>query len=175
MALTPEQEQMEAEGMPPQESDYQQIAEGMVPETPEPPVGTYSKPRLSALLKAVNACAATGGVPPVEMEVAEVRKAPLPIEIFEGYLACRGIGDAFAAAVPEAELPELPDAMELTDDAALAQATNGINSLIKDREYKKFVRESETTEPAAEEAVAEEVVAEEDISSEAATELAALL
>ncbi len=175
MALTPEQEQMEAEGIPPQESDYQQIAEEIVPEAPEPPTGTYTKPRLGAFLKAVNACGATGGLPPIEIEVMDIRKAPLPVELFQGYLACRGIADSYAAAVPEAELPDMTDALALTDDASLAQATNALNSLIKDRDFKKYVRESETPEPVAEEAVEDTVFAEEDMSSEAATELAALL
>tara|TARA_R110000744_G_scaffold312150_1_gene419520 strand:+ start:33 stop:563 length:531 start_codon:yes stop_codon:yes gene_type:complete len=176
MALTPEQEQMEAEGIPPEESDYRQIAEQILPESPEPPVGTYSKPRLSAFLKAINDCGATGGVPPIEMEVEEVRKQPLPIEMYQGYLACRAIGEAFITAIPEATLPDMPDATSLTDDASLALATSSIQSLIGDREYKKFVRESETSEPVAEEAVAEEaVMVEEDMSSEAANELAALM
>jgi len=174
MALTPEEEQMQAEGLPPTEASYQDIAEDMVPEAPEPPSGTYSTPRLSALLKAINACGATGGVPPIEMEVVEVRKAPLPMEIFEGYLACQAIADAFLQAVPEAELPEMPDATALTDDASLAQATSGITSLIKDRDFKKYVRESETQAPAEEAVVAEEPVVEEDISPEAEIELAAL-
>lgn len=174
MALTLEQEQNAEAGIPPSESDYREVAEEMVPELPEAPVGTYSKPRLGAFLKAINACAATGGVPPIEMEVEEVRKQPLPIEIFQGYLACRAIGEAFIEAIPEATLPDMPDAMSLVDDASLAQATSGIQSLIGDREYKKWVRESETPEP-AEEALTEETMMEEDVSPEAATELAALL
>lgn len=176
MALTPEQEQMEAAGIPPQMSDYEQVVADTMTDLPEPPVGTYSKPRLSAFLKAINDCGATGGVPPIEMEVTDIRKQPLPVEFMQGYLACIGIADAYLQAVPEAELPEMPETAELTDDAALAQATSGIKSLISDRDFKKYVRESETPEPVAEEAaVVEDTMMEEDVSPEAATELAALL
>ena len=102
MALTPEQEQMEAAGIPPQMSDYEQVVADTMPGMPEP--------------------------------------------------------------------------AELTDDAALAQATSGIKSLITDRDFKKYVRESETPEPVAEEAaVVEDTMMEENVSPEAATELAALL
>lgn len=175
MALTPEREEMAQQGIAPEESDYRQIAEATIPETPEPPTGTYSKPRLSALLKAVNDCGATGGLPPIEMDIQDIRKAPLPIELFQGYLACRAIADSYLAAVPEAELPDMPDAMSLIDDASLAQAATSVKSLISDRDFKKYVRESEVEEPVAEEAVAEETMMEEDVSPEAATELAALL
>jgi hypothetical protein len=157
----------------PTDDDYNAVAEEMVPQTDEPPVGTYSSPRLKAFLKALNAKIEAGGAEVIDAPTEEIENGPLPVEMFKAYLACRAISEDFIAANPDEEVTELPDTMSLVDDSSLAMATVALQKIASNKKFARWAKEAQP-EAAPEAALPPLPVESPAVPEAAVSELAAL-
>ena len=127
------------------------------------PVGRYSAKRLNALAKVLNkVMKEIGSDVEFDPSYVDVKDEPMPDTLVRGLMGVQGVVEAFSELEPE-EVDFSFVIGDITDDRALAVATANLDSLFKNRRFKKFLREEEPTINLTEEApVVEEVVSVEE-------------
>lgn len=148
--------------------DEKSLAEDMV--STSIPVGTFSKGRQATLAKTLNkfhGMLEDGVV--IEVSFENVKRSELPQELVRSLVAIRDVLATFAQAYPEeAEEAESFEVETITDDASISMAIRAIESLMKNKAFKKFLREDMASDEEEVEEPAEDVVADEDMTPEQA-------
>ena len=146
--------------------DEKSLAEDMV--STSVPVGTYSKSRQKTLAKTLNKFhqLLDDGVV-IEVAFENVKRAEMPQDLVRSLVAIRDVLATFAEIYPEeAEEAESLEVETLTDDSSISMAIRAIEYLMKNRDFKRFLREDMASDEEVEEPVEEEVGSEEDMTSE---------
>lgn len=110
------------------------------------PVGTFSAKRQKALATLINKINKEMEVDfQLELAYEDVKEGPLPDALTRGLLALKQTVDTFAASMPEEVTMQPFEVTQITDDGALARVTAELDTLFKQKEFRKFLREEQPT------------------------------
>tara|TARA_R100001463_G_scaffold40367_1_gene85697 strand:- start:3175 stop:3750 length:576 start_codon:yes stop_codon:yes gene_type:complete len=170
-----------AESMMPQVEGFLREQEAMMGEATRlaAPEGKFSARRLKALAKVLDKLFTQVEAPvSISMEYDDVQ-GPMPDELVKGLMVVLDGYDAFSAAMPEEVEQPLPELTTIVDDNTLAFFTATLETLMRSKEFRKFLREEEPTVKIDEEeeviendantASADEVKTDEEVVSEEAS------
>lgn len=160
--LTPEEMARMEAGLPPSDATLDALEEeaaeiGAAEVAVNIPVGTWTMPRLNAVLASLNKFLALIEAEPISGDLTPGKGVPLNDELFAGLLAFKTIAEAFG----EYDIGEI---IKYSSDADLAQASAVIAQAMADREFKRFLLEESPPGEEIEEPVPGEI--EEDIEVE---------